>query len=84
MAPKNPIWDYFDKDEAKATCRIYSKTLLLGSSLPKQQTVINIKNHLEKIHKEEWQKYIEAQSNYLGMIKVRKVENMKTPRKCQK
>lgn len=53
MAAKNPIWDYFDKNEAKATCIICSKTLSLRSSLPKKQTVTNIKNNLEKIHKEE-------------------------------
>lgn len=51
MAAKNPIWDYFDKNEAKATCRICSKTLSLGSSLPKKQTVTNIKNHFKKFIK---------------------------------
>lgn len=78
MGP-NPIWEYFSKNEVNATatsatCKVCSKSLSLGSSLPKKQTISNIKNHLEKIHKNEWKAYCKANDKYQSLIKFKKSE----------
>nr|CAH7754199.1 unnamed protein product [Callosobruchus chinensis] len=56
-AGPNPIWEYFLKDGGKATCKICNKSLSLGISLPKRQTTVNIKKHLEKMHKTQWKDF---------------------------
>ncbi|ESN94689.1 hypothetical protein HELRODRAFT_164572 [Helobdella robusta] len=52
----NPIWKYFTKiqsDKSKARCDECDKLYSLGSTLPKNQTVFGLKNHLEKYHKDD-------------------------------
>lgn len=84
MPKRNPIWNYFDKNEAKAKCRICSKDLSLGSSVPKKQTTTNIKNHLEKLHVQQWNEYSDILSDLQKEVsKVPKLENVALPHTSQ-
>ena len=70
----NPIWEHFLKDNGEATCKICSKSLSLGSTLAKKQTVTNIKNHLAKMHKSEWKDFCKANERYQNLAKLKKTE----------
>jgi hypothetical protein len=57
---RNPIWDYFVKDESdlsKALCKCCSKPYSLGSTMPGKQTVHGLKSHLAKCHKDAYLEY---------------------------
>jgi len=57
---RNPIWDYFVKDESdasKALCKGCSKPYSLGSTTPGKQTVHGLKSHLAKCHKDVYLDY---------------------------
>lgn len=56
---KNPIWNFFERNKATAKCKFCCKNLSLGSQLPKKQTTISIKRHLEICHPEEYKKLCE-------------------------
>ncbi|XP_075168015.1 zinc finger BED domain-containing protein 4-like [Haematobia irritans] len=62
MPSVNPIWQFFERREDKAKCNICKSLLSLGSKIPKKQTVKNLRNHLERIHLNEYQKYLAIQS----------------------
>lgn len=80
MASTGPIWEYFSKtnDIDKATCKICNKSLSLGSTLPKKQTTTNIKNHLAKIHENEWAAYCKINEDYQSVMK-KKSESYDSP-----
>lgn len=82
--PCNPIWNYFHRNESTATCVVCRKELSLGSVLPRNQTVSNIKKHLEKLHTHEYaafqtfeREYVQHKSEHVDLKKRAKRKRLK-------
>ena len=82
MAPKNPIWDYFDKSEtgnSKAVRKICKKTFSLGSHMPKKQTTSGLKLHLSITHNTEYDLVLKRKQNTRNKKKRNKKEKKHQP-----
>lgn len=60
---KNPIWNFYDRKDGMAKCKFCKKNMSLGNVLPKKQTTVSIKRHLEINHPEEYTKFCEQVAN---------------------
>ena len=54
---KSVVWDYFTQtsDPKYAKCKMCDENKSLGSTKKREQTLTNLKRHIEKTHPEQWE-----------------------------
>ena len=75
---KMPIWQYFtpcEKNNARAICEKCGESKSVGSDIPKNQTLSNLKNHLKTKHSDLFQKLLKMEQDLKNKKRPRNEED---------